>query len=322
MKPPEDVSDGSLTGSMLSGPALAGFPSEMSNAIHLFRLARINSEIKHFLHPGPSNSFSTYTNTPSIDLVEWQESMLSRLRQWAASVPSQTRDDAFIVDLSEIKYHNVVMLLLRPSPAIRNPSEEALRICYESATLSLRMYNRLYKRNVLTYTWVTVHTIFLTSLTMLYCVWTMPDSPTRIRLDVLVSDLKAGSDVLSATGEHWPQATRCRDALENLSNSTIRWLSEVKSRQVSGDIYAYQGSWNQERTAAQAQQSSVPPADWGQLSDSAPMDPAFSINPTDFLDLEIMASVFGGPGSDVQGVYNANTVLQGMFCDYQPTMDF
>lgn len=311
-------------------------PTDLSNAVHLFQLARMNSEIMYFLHPGPLNSFSTYKQRAQVDLAEWQQNMLSRLAQWAASIPVRAQDGAYISGLSEIKYHNAVMLLLRPSPAIRTPSEEALKRCYESAVQTLRIYNRLYKKNVLAYSWVTVHAVFLSCLTMLYCVWTIPDSAMKIRIDVLVSDLKAGSDVLSATGEHWPQAKQCRDALENLSNSTIRWLFEKRERQseVSRCAYNNEHRRGDERTllGPGVPPSSVPAADWtafgaegGFLNEnSTSMEPgASALDPTEYLDLDIINSVFGGPHADMQGQgYGANSVFQGIFSDYQPTLDF
>jgi hypothetical protein len=63
---------------------------------------------------------------------------------------------------------------------------------------------------------------------MLHCIWTVPAIAAETKLDILVADLKAGSYALSATGEHWAEAKRSRDVLDELSSATVRWIIEVK----------------------------------------------------------------------------------------------
>jgi hypothetical protein len=65
---------------------------------------------------------------------------------------------------------------------------------------------------------------------MLHCIWTVPEIASNIQIDDLVAILKAGSNVLSATGEHWSEAKRSRDVLDGFSVPTIRWLLEHKAR--------------------------------------------------------------------------------------------
>lgn len=295
----------------------------------------MNAEIKYFLHPGPDDSFSTYTRKPNVDLDQWKQSILTKLQEWLANIPIQSREGTYIAELSEVKYHNTLMLLLRPSPAIKNPSETALKMCYDSAVANLRIYNRLYKKDVLAYSWVTVHAVFLSSLTMLYYIWTAPEAHVNIRMDVLVSDLKASSDVLSATGEHWPQAKQCRDALENLSSSTIQWLSELKERHPVGVYNTINQSqaWTSQGRDPLSGTSQGNNTDWAmpavQARRDLSLDPdnateygSFELDPSQFLDMDMINSVFGGPSMGVSEDYNGAEVLQSMFSDYQPTLDF
>jgi hypothetical protein len=46
-----------------------------------------------------------------------------------------------------------------------------------------------------------------------------------------MADLKSGSGVLSALGEHWFSAKRSRDLLDELSQTTIRWLIDLELKQ-------------------------------------------------------------------------------------------
>ena len=123
------------------------------------------------------------------------------------------------------------MLLLRPSPAIPHPSHESLKLCQHSALAVIRNFDELYNKNCLPYTWPTVHSVFLATISMLYCIWHVPSITRATQLDTLMADLKSASGVLSALGEHWFSAKRSRDLLDELSQTTIRWLIDLELKQ-------------------------------------------------------------------------------------------
>ncbi|OJJ95756.1 hypothetical protein ASPACDRAFT_64233 [Aspergillus aculeatus ATCC 16872] len=94
-------------------PALAtGAITDMSSAIHLFKLARFNAEIKCVLFCVDRN-YLPYTPPAITDVKRWQEHMLNRLRQWKSSIPCHPPDSpaCYLNDLLEIKYHELVMLV-------------------------------------------------------------------------------------------------------------------------------------------------------------------------------------------------------------------
>lgn len=204
-------------------------PTHMSSAIHLFKLAQLNSEIKYVLHSISAEAPPyTYPNIP--DVLQWQSDITVRLKAWFDQIPRFTGDQIYMTHLCQIKYHGIMMLLMRPSPAIPSPLVDSLQSCYEHAVASIRAYDQLYKSDLLVYSWVTVHSLFLSTITMLHCIWTVPEVTANIKLDVLMADLKAGSNVLSATGEHWLEAKRSRDVLDELSGTTVRWIIESRAR--------------------------------------------------------------------------------------------
>ena len=228
-KLPADVEDSKLTAISIQPRLETEKPTHMSSAIHLFKLAQLNSEIKYVLHSISDEAPPyTYPNIPSV--LQWQRGIAGRLKEWSDQIPQFTGDRIYMTKLCEIKYHSIMMLLMRPSPAIPSPSVDSLISCYESAVASIRVYDHLYKCNLLVYSWVTVHSIFLSTLTMLHCIWTVPEITAQIKLDVLMADLKAGSNVLSATGEHWSEAKRSRDVLDEISGTTVRWIIESRAR--------------------------------------------------------------------------------------------
>ncbi|TVY32658.1 Positive regulator of purine utilization [Lachnellula occidentalis] len=226
---PADVADRNLSAISIRRRREGEPPTHMSCAIHLFKLAQINSEIKYICHsishkPPPYS----YPNIP--DISEWQKDIHARLESWKQQIPQFTGEWIYMTRLCERKYHKIVMLLHGPSPAMPKPSLQSSKACYQSAVAEIRLYSQLYKQDLLVYSWVTVHSVFLSTLTMLHCIWTVPEITVGIQIDDLVAILKAGSNVLSETGEHWSEAKRSRDVLDGLSVPTIRWLLDYKAR--------------------------------------------------------------------------------------------
>lgn len=208
-------------------------PTNMSGAIHLFKLAQMTSEVKYLLHSISRKSATPFAYPQVSNIMDWHENMISRLDAWADQIPrySYPSDRVYMNILCEIKYHGLMTLLLRPSPGIQTPSKAALKLCYDHSVASIRLYDQLYKKDLMMYSWATVHAIFLATITMLYCIWSVPEVAAEVELEILMADLKSGSNVLSATGEHWPEAKRSIPVLDGLSSATIRWIVDFKTKQ-------------------------------------------------------------------------------------------
>ncbi|KAH0846682.1 Zn(II)2Cys6 transcription factor [Fonsecaea pedrosoi] len=196
--------------------------TNLSSAIHLFKLARLNSEIKCVLYC-TGRQYPPYTQPATTDLVQWKEEILNRLRRWKEEIPrhpaASERD--YVNHICEIKYHELVMLVLRPNPVFQHPTKAALRECFASAMACSKLYYELYAANKLHYSWISVHSLFLCVITMFYCVWTPDGVADEVDVDTLMRALKTTSDVLSATGEYWPEARRSRDVLDRISAATM-----------------------------------------------------------------------------------------------------
>jgi hypothetical protein len=199
----------------------------MSYAIHLFKLARLNSEMKYILH-SISRDTPAYAYPAVRCMKTWQTDMLSRHDQWTADIPQRPGPKDYVMKVCDIRNHVLKTLLLRPSPGIPRPSPEDLKMCYESAMTAIRLYHDLYVENTLVFTWASYHSIMMSSVTAFFCIWTCPSVAQVIVIDGLVSDLRAASNILSATGEHWPGAKRSRDILDELSHRTISWMMSRK----------------------------------------------------------------------------------------------
>ncbi|RNJ54665.1 hypothetical protein D7B24_009557 [Verticillium nonalfalfae] len=214
--------------SLLDVPGGQGFgnmPSTttaLSFSIHLFKLTKLNSEIKYVANSVVRDA-PRYAYPAVVDINEWHTNMLHQLDQW--STDTSAIDDAhqdistgFMSKICRSRYLNLKMVLLRPSPAIPNPSPQSLTLCHDAALESLSLYSQMYRNNQLLHSWQSFYSIVLSSITFLYCIKAESElaKTWAAKPDALLIELSKGLNVLSATGEHWAGAKRCRDILEEL----------------------------------------------------------------------------------------------------------
>ncbi|KAK1700694.1 fungal-specific transcription factor domain-containing protein [Colletotrichum godetiae] len=223
---PQHLEDASLQGSLQ--PPAHKSPGHMGFSIHLFRLAKLNSEFKYVANSIIRDT-PRYAYPAVIDINEWQQGMLEQLDEWYSQIPN-TPDSDYIRTICQIRCYGLRMLVLRPSPAIPNPSPEILKKCFGAALEVIRLFDHLYKKNLLIHTWNTCHSAVLSIITMLYCLKMVPEIAKHTALDALMSDFSAGLGVLAATGEHWSGAKRCRDILDDMIRATIRWVKDISSQ--------------------------------------------------------------------------------------------
>ncbi|KAK0388994.1 hypothetical protein NLU13_2571 [Sarocladium strictum] len=215
----------SPTSSVPVGEPPAG-TSPMAFSVHLFKLAKLNSEIKYVANSVVKGTPS-YAYPAIIDIGDWHKNMLHELDQWASAIPTDGDTGSFMHLMCHLRYHSLRMVLLRPSPNIPKPGTESLTKCHDSARAALRLMDRMYRKNYLTHSWFTFYTLVLGTITMIYCIKTVPEVARSTRSDVLMMDLGSAMSMLSATGEHWSGAKRSRDILDELGRSTMRWLQNL-----------------------------------------------------------------------------------------------
>ncbi|KAJ5184514.1 hypothetical protein N7491_007620 [Penicillium cf. griseofulvum] len=224
---PSDVSDDYLSESTCAETSGNRVTSHMTFSIHLFKLARINSEIKYVMH-SICRDPPRYAHPPVPDIYLWQKGMIERLQTWLADIPRGTEGDA-IMKICETKYHEMMILLLRPSPGIPEPSEVMLARCFQHAIDLLRGFGELYRQEALLYSRLIVHSVFLSTLTMLHCLWRLPHVALEVQIDEVVADTSISLNILSSIGEYWAEAKRARDCIHDLSGVTVQRLIRMRS---------------------------------------------------------------------------------------------
>ncbi|KAL5318493.1 hypothetical protein ACEPPN_013554 [Leptodophora sp. 'Broadleaf-Isolate-01'] len=323
---PVDIDDDGLLSPFPKPRPDSSAPTSTTNAIHLFKLSQLNSEIKYIAN-SISRETPAYTYPQIPDVIQWQADVLDRLRQWAAKTPQLNQTQT---KLSEIKYHEVVMLLLRPSPAIPNPSHESLHICHEGAIAVIRAFDQLYRGDLLVFNWQTLHSVFLATVTMLYCTWSVPSVTRNTSVETLMVDLKTSSNVLSALAEHFVDASRGRDILDELSSVTVRWMMDSQKYRrtapnapTSQSIVTLNESSNSrtggpEREQDNGGQPSTMEADIAPPTNASPV-PTQPFD--DFLNSEPWEALFGMP-DDSEFPFQIDTIMQNVFNDFQPDFEF
>lgn len=203
----------------------------MTFSIHLFRLARMNSEIKYVMH-SICRDAPAYAYPPVADIHLWQKEMIDRLQSWRAEIPFAPSEET-ISKICECKYHEMMILILRPSPGIPDPSEEVLGQCFQHAVHLLHGFGGLYRQEALLYSRLVVHSVFLSTLIMLHCLWRLPHIAAEVQIDEVVANTSISLNILSSIGEYWTEAKRARDCIHELPGATVQRLLKMRSLESS-----------------------------------------------------------------------------------------
>jgi hypothetical protein len=154
----EDISPGS---SQCSSPT----PSDLSTFIHIIKLRQLGSRIQGTFYP---------TNLEGVDpqlVLAQRDNMRTELENWIGSAPRYTLPTAAVfqsVEWFQIAYYHALLLLYRPSPACPEATVQALQTCADASITLITLYLTLYNKNKFAYTWVSLHSLFMASVTMLY----------------------------------------------------------------------------------------------------------------------------------------------------------
>ena len=193
----------------------------MAFAVHLFKLARINSEMKYVLH-SVNRETPSYAYPAIRDILQWQDNVKNQLDEWHSGILLlSTTHSEYGALLCKTQYHTMKMLLFLPTPGIPHPRPESLRSCYKSSMSAIKLFRDLYARDMLVYNWSTCHAVILHAFCLIYCVSTVAQLRAETSTETLLNSIRAASDILSATGEYWAGAKRSRDLLNELASRTI-----------------------------------------------------------------------------------------------------
>uniref|UniRef100_L2G3R0 Phosphoribosylglycinamide synthetase n=1 Tax=Colletotrichum fructicola (strain Nara gc5) TaxID=1213859 RepID=L2G3R0_COLFN len=186
-------------------------------AQYSFKFDQITAEIKLMIYrvvnlpnrfPWPTD-FDTWQP----DVRKRCDALLEGLRAEFRRGFRRSTSDGVVQNL-ELKYHHCIMLLYRPSPAITRPSFDCWKICYESAVATILINSELHRFSKLSNSWLTAHTVFVSGITFLYCLWVVPKIKQETSLVAFKSNADACSNLLKYLAKTWSVAA---DAVLNSS---------------------------------------------------------------------------------------------------------
>lgn len=202
--------------------------SPYTAAIYSFRFDRINAEIKLMLYrvaqsptrfPWPSSFTKWQAQTDSACHRILQNARQDLKWRGISGGGGRGLQDRSI-RLVELKFHQCLILLNRPSPAVPQPSSSSLTTCHESAVATIRIQSELTRFANVTNSWLNSHAVFVSGITMLYCLWTCPEVRKTTNLKSFLQEADSCTKLLSTLGKTWSVAKNAQAKFDHLVQLT------------------------------------------------------------------------------------------------------
>ncbi|KAF2177073.1 hypothetical protein K469DRAFT_604823 [Zopfia rhizophila CBS 207.26] len=136
----------------------------------------------------------------------------------------------------ELIYHNAILMLYRPSPALSDVSRDPITLqrIFSSAKHAITLYAYLHRSRKINYSWITLQSLFMAGLSYIYAVGRhfrerrrsgpaqrsgmLERDPKTIEV---VNDTRACSNVLVAVSERWNALRHCHEVFDRLSDAVL-----------------------------------------------------------------------------------------------------
>lgn len=186
-----------------------------STSICFFKIVKVLSGIKTTIYRIPQNA--RWQNDP----LEWQMTTLHHLKELREQARLSNPTATLLTDLVDLKFHESVQLLFRPSPAFSNPSPTALQHSFTSSVESIRILSKLNRFGQLPHSWITAHSLFLSGILMLYAHRNSRDPQALAAADVLSEDIQTCSILLAEFAGRYQAAARWRRKFDRFTADTV-----------------------------------------------------------------------------------------------------
>jgi hypothetical protein len=124
-------------------------------------------------------------------------------------------------------------------------------------------YRHLYISRSVSYTWGSLHMLFLGGLTYLYTLWASSDVRRATRRGDVCSTGTACTMVLVIMAERWKAAVSYRDIFETLATKTITMICDTETEGLPVPALPASGQpWVTEQPATEQSLAQLPFEDW------------------------------------------------------------
>jgi hypothetical protein len=209
-------------------------PSPFAAAIYSFRFDQIIAEIKLIIYrvskspedfPWPTDREACQKHL-YLKCKSLLDEMMADLPHHGSSANMMLSSGATLQTL-KLKYYHCIMIIFRPSPAFPRPTEQALKICFEGAFETIRIYAELHRFANMANSWLTAHSVFVAGITMLYCLWVGHQVRLQTAFQTFTKQASSCSKLLEALAKTWSLAENARVKFDRLVQITINsWRSE------------------------------------------------------------------------------------------------
>ncbi|KAI4715248.1 hypothetical protein E4T48_08574 [Aureobasidium sp. EXF-10727] len=146
--------------------------------------------------------------------------LISELDAWRQTIPLELQPSEY--ERLLLHFHRDVRLLLQPFLSILEPSSELFQRCVDAAGQVCQIHKRLHQTPEYGHSFVAVHTVFVSGITLLYALWKGSKWSFSIS-----NDIRAASCVLAIMGERAPWIRRFRDEFDALTEATMAALQNA-----------------------------------------------------------------------------------------------
>ncbi|KAJ4371303.1 hypothetical protein N0V83_004520 [Neocucurbitaria cava] len=147
--------------------------------------------------------------------------LMTDLEAWRHNIPPTLQASEH--DRVMLHYYRAVRLLLQPFLASLDPSSELFHTCADAAGQICQIHKRLHQTPEYGHSFVAVHTVFVSGITLLYALWRGKE---RVWSFAISNDIRAASCVLSIMGERAPWIRRFRDTFDVMVEATMTVLQD------------------------------------------------------------------------------------------------
>jgi hypothetical protein len=208
---------------------------------HITQYRILCGKIMSSLHRGrhTNNETSALAAQASLanDLEEWRSSTSTIFIHEGSSAGAKL-SSFLTVEWYEMIYHNALLMLYRPSPALPlNSSRAAIAvpIIYDSAKQAIGFYAHLHELQRINYTWITLRSVFMAGLSFVYAAGqhfraqkSHQNTSARLMLNSdpsimeIVNVCRSCSNVLVAVSERGNIPRHCHRVFDRLSDAVLK----------------------------------------------------------------------------------------------------
>ncbi|KAI1642258.1 fungal-specific transcription factor domain-containing protein [Daldinia loculata] len=196
-------------------------PNTLTSFIHRTRLKQIESEIQHDIYR---------VDRPSDVSDDTINAFLDRLNAWKSAIPFDTthyvhrQENAYEgAELYTLHYYRCVRFLLYPQLAKNPVNVLYLKTCADACIGIITDYRRLHHAFPIGFSALSIQSVFLAGLTLIYCAWLAPSD--FISVEGSLTDCQI---LLYIVTERYPSARKYRDVFERIKSAIMGIIAQGK----------------------------------------------------------------------------------------------